>query len=76
MTREMNGKLLTEWRESISTDLAEVKSDVRWIKDGIEKFEHRQRSIEKEISWIKGVGSLVGVVLGSALALVINIVMG
>jgi len=72
----MNGKLLTEWRESISTDLAEVKSDVRWIKDGIEKFEHRQRSIEKEISWIKGVGSLVGVVLGSALALVINIVMG
>ena len=76
MTREMNGKSLTEWRESISTDLAEVKSDVRWIKDGIEKFEHRQRSIEKEISWIKGVGSLVGVVLGSALALVINIVMG
>ena len=75
MTREMNGKSLTEWRESISTDLAEVKSDVRWIKDGIEKFEHRQRSIEKEISWIKGVGSLVGVVLGSALALVINIVM-
>jgi len=72
----MNGKSLTEWRESISTDLAEVKSDVRWIKDGIEKFEHRQRSIEKEISWIKGVGSLVGVVLGSALALVINIVMG
>ena len=67
--------MLTEWRESISTDLAEVKSDVRWIKDGIEKFEHRQRSIEKEISWIKGVGSLVGVVLGSALALVINIVM-
>jgi len=76
VTREMNGKSLTEWRESISTDLAEVKSDVRWIKDGIEKFEHRQRSIEKEISWIKGVGSLVGVVLGSALALVINIVMG
>ena len=76
MTREMNGKSLTEWRESISTDLAEVKSDVRWIKDGIEKFEHRQRSIEKEISWLKGVGSLVGVVLGSALALVINIVMG
>ena len=75
MTREMNGKSLTEWRESISTDLAEVKSDVRWIKDGIEKFEHRQRSIEKEISWIKGVGSFVGVVLGSALALVINIVM-
>jgi len=75
VTREMNGKSLTEWRESISTDLAEVKSDVRWIKDGIEKFEHRQRSIEKEISWIKGVGSLVGVVLGSALALVINIVM-
>jgi len=75
VTREMNGKSLTEWRESISTDLAEVKSDVRWIKDGIEKFEHRQRSIEKEISWIKGVGSFVGVVLGSALALVINIVM-
>tara|TARA_R100000808_G_scaffold7129_1_gene21015 strand:+ start:819 stop:1037 length:219 start_codon:yes stop_codon:yes gene_type:complete len=71
----MNGKSLVEWRESVSADLSELRSDVRWIKANLEKFDNRQRSLEKQVSWLKGVGSLVGVVLGSGLALVVNIIM-
>ena len=72
----MNGKELTDWRESLKTDLAEVKTDVRWIKDNLRGLDVRQSELTKQVSWLKGVGSLVGVILGSVLALVSSVVFG
>jgi|TARA_R110002020_G_scaffold184480_1_gene381488 hypothetical protein len=70
----MNGQELTDWREIVKTDLAEVKTDVKWIKDNLGRMDARQSSIEKQVAWLKGVGSLVGVILGSVLALVSSVV--
>jgi len=70
----MNGQELTDWRESLKTDLAEVKTDVRWIKDNLRGLDVRQSELTKQVSWLKGVGSLVGVILGSVLALVSSVV--
>jgi len=72
----MNGQELTDWRESLKTDLAEVKTDVRWIKDNLRGLDVRQSELTKQVSWLKGVGSLVGVILGSVLALVSSVVFG
>ena len=72
----MNGQELTDWRESLKTDLAEVKTDVRWIKDNLRGLDVRQSELTKQVSWLKGVGSLVGVILGSILALVSSVVFG
>ena len=72
----MNGKELVDWRETITSDLSEVKTDVKWIKDNLGRLDVGQTSLEKQVSWLKGVGSIVGVVLGAALALVTRIVMG
>jgi len=72
---QMNNVELIEWRENLKSDLSVVRNDVRWIKDNLGNVEHRQRYLEKQVSWLKGVGSLVGVVLGSGLALVINLIM-
>jgi len=72
----MNGQELTDWRESLKTDLAEVKTDVRWIKDNLRGLDVRQSDLTKQVSWLKGVGSLVGVILGSILALVSSVVFG
>tara|TARA_R110002020_G_scaffold237662_2_gene450046 strand:+ start:406 stop:627 length:222 start_codon:yes stop_codon:yes gene_type:complete len=72
----MNGQELIDWRESLKTDLAEVKTDVRWIKDNLGRLDGRQTELTKQVSWLKGMGSFVGVILGSILALVSSVVFG
>ena len=72
----MNGQELTDWRESLKTDLAEVKTDVRWIKDNLRGLDVRQSDLTKQVSWLRGLGSIVGVILGSVLALVSSVVFG
>ena len=72
----MNGQELTDWRENLKTDLAEAKTDVKWIKDNLRGLDVRQSELTKQVSWLKGVGSLVGVILGSVLALVSSVVFG
>jgi hypothetical protein len=49
MSRDLN-----EWRESVRSDLTYVKSDVGWIKENLRNIQHRQGTIEKQISWFKG----------------------
>jgi len=72
----MNGQELTDWRESLKTDLAEVKTDVRWIKDNLRGLDVRQSDLTKQVSWLRGLGSVVGIILGSMLALVSSVVFG
>ena len=72
----MNGQELSNWRESITADLTEVKTDVKWIKDNLGRMDARQVDLTKQVSWLKGVGSLIGVILGSVLALVSSVVLG
>jgi len=72
----MNGQELTDWRENLKTDLTEVKTDVKWIKDNLGRLDVQQTDLAKQVSWLKGVGSLVGVILGSVLALVSSVVFG
>ena len=72
----MNGKELIDWREDVKSDLAEVKSHVKWIMENLGRLSHQQASLEKQVSWLKGVGSVVGIVLGAVLAFVTRIVMG
>ena len=71
----MNGKELIDWRERITEDLSSVRTDVKWIMDNLGRLNSQQHNLEKKVSWLQGVGSFVGVVLGSALALVANIIM-
>ena len=70
----MNGKELTDWRENLKTDLTEVKTDVRWIKDNLGRLDARQSELTKQVSWLRGLGSFIGVVIGSVLALVSSVV--
>ena len=72
----MNGKELTDWRESLKTDLTEVKTDVKWIKGYLRKLDERQSDLAKQVAWLRGMGSLVGIILGSVLALVSSVVFG
>ena len=72
----MNGQELTDWRENLKTDLTEVKTDVKWIKGYIGKLDARQSELTKQVSWLRGLGSLVGLVLGSIVALVSSVVFG
>ena len=72
----MNGQELTDWRDNLKTDLTEVKTDVKWIKDNLRGLDVRQSELTKQVSWLRGLGSLVGVVLGSILALVSSVVFG
>ena len=72
----MNGKELIDWREDVKSDLAEVKTHVKWIKENLGRLSHQQASLEKQVSWLKGVCSVVGIVLGAVLAFVTRIVMG
>ena len=67
---------MTDWRENLKTDLAEVKTDVRWIKDNLRGLDARQSDLTKQVSWLRGLGSIVGVILGSVLALVSSVVFG
>ena len=72
----MNGKELTDWRDNLKTDLTEVKTDVKWIKSYLGQLDERQDNLTKQVAWLKGLGSLVGVILGSILALVSSVVFG
>ena len=72
----MNGKELIDWRENLKTDLTEVKTDVRWIKDNLGRLDARQSELTKQVSWLRGLGSFIGVVIGSVLALVSSVVFG
>ena len=72
----MNGQELTDWRENLKTDLTEVKTDVKWIKDNLRGLDVRQSDLTKQVSWLRGLGSIVGVILGSVLALVSSVVFG
>jgi predicted nuclease with TOPRIM domain len=72
----MNGQELVDYRESLKTDLIEVKTDVKWIKENLERLNSEQSNLEKKVSWLQGVGSFVGIVLGAVLAFVTRIVMG
>jgi len=70
----MEKQQLSNWRENVTADLTEVKTDVKWIKENLGRVGERQDSLTRQVSWLHGVGSLVGVILGSILALVSSIV--
>ncbi len=72
----MNGQELVDWRENLKTDLIEVKTDVKWIKDNLGRMERRQSTLETQVSWLRGLCPVVGVILGSVLALVSSVVFG
>tara|TARA_R100000808_G_scaffold234_2_gene1382 strand:- start:11806 stop:12027 length:222 start_codon:yes stop_codon:yes gene_type:complete len=72
----VNGKELIDWRERITEDLSSVKTDVRWIKDNIGRLNAEQSNLEKKVSWLQGVGSFLGIILGAVLAFVTRVVMG
>ena len=72
----MNNAELTEWRESLKSDLSVVRNDVEWIKENLGRMDVRQSELTKQVSWLRGLGSLVGVILGSVLALVSSVVFG
>ena len=73
---QMNNAELSEWRESLKSDLSVVRNDVEWIKENLGRMDVRQSELTKQVSWIRGMGSLVGVILGSVLALVSSVVFG
>ena len=70
----MNNAELTSWRNNQTKVLAKVETDVEWIKDNISRMDARQDNLTQQVSWIKGMGSIVGIILGSVLALVSSIV--
>ena len=72
----MNNAELTEWRESLKSDLSVVRNDVEWIKENLGRMDARQADLANRVSWLRGLGSIVGVVLGSILALVSSVVFG
>ena len=73
---QMNNAELTKWRESLKSDLSVVRNDVEWIKENLGRMDVRQSELTKQVSWLRGLGSLVGVILGSVLALVSSVVFG
>ena len=72
----MNNAEVNEWRESLKSDLSVVRNDVEWIKENLGRMDVRQSELTKQVSWLRGLGSLVGVILGSVLALVSSVVFG
>ena len=72
----MNNAELTKWRESLKSDLSVVRNDVEWIKENLGRMDVRQSDLTKQVSWLRGLGSIVGVILGSVLALVSSVVFG
>ena len=72
----MNNAEVNNWRNNQTKVLAKVETDVEWIKDNISRMDARQNSLTKQVSWLRGLGSVVGIILGSVLALVTRIVMG
>ena len=72
----MNELELSEWRTELKSDLSAVKTDVQWIKSNLRGLDVRQSELTKQVSWLRGMGSIVGVILGSVLALVSSVVFG
>ena len=72
----MNNAELTSWRNNQTKVLAKVETDVEWIKNNIVRMDARQDSLTKQVSWLRGLGSFIGVVIGSVLALVSSVVLG
>jgi hypothetical protein len=72
----MNNAEVTKWRENLKSDLSVVRNDVEWIKENLGRMDARQSDLTKQVSWLRGLGSIVGVVLGSILALVSSVVFG
>ena len=72
----MNELELSEWRTELKSDLSAVKTDVQWIKSNLRGLDVRQSELTKQVSWLRGMGSVVGVILGSILALVSSVVFG
>ena len=72
----MNNAELTSWRNNQTKVLAKVETDVEWIKNNIARMDARQDSLTKQVSWLRGLGSVVGIILGSILALVSSVVLG
>ena len=72
----MNNAEVNEWRESLKSDLSVVRNDVEWIKENLGRMDVRQTDLTKQVSWLRGLGSIVGVILGSVLALVSSVVFG
>ena len=73
---QMNNAEVNDWRNNQTKVLAKVENDVEWIKDNISRMDARQDSLTKQVSWLRGLGSVVGIILGSVLALVSSIVLG
>ncbi len=72
----MNHKQLVNWREDLKSTVVETQTDVKWIKANLARMDERHDNLEKQVAWLKGLGSVAGVILGSGLALVINVIMG
>ena len=72
----MNNAEVNEWRENLKSDLSVVRNDVEWIKENLGRMDVRQTDLTKQVSWLRGLGSIVGVILGSVLALVSSVVFG
>jgi len=67
-------KNINKHREQVISALAELKSDTEHIKETMEKNEKwlnqingRVRKTEEEVSFIKGIGSVVGVLFGASI---------
>ena len=73
---QMNNAEVNDWRNNQTKMLAKVETDVEWIKNNILRMDARQDSLTKQVSWLRGLGSVVGIILGSVLALVSSIVLG
>ena len=71
----MNHKEVSEWRDDIKSAIIETLTDVKWIKANLARMDGRQHNLEGQVSTLRALCSVVGVLLGSGLALVINIVM-
>ena len=71
----MNHKEVSEWRDDIKSAIIETQTDVKWIKANLARMDGRQNSLEKQVSALRAFGSVVGVILGSGLAVVINVIM-
>ena len=73
---QMNNAELNDWRNNQTKVLAKVETDVEWIKDNISRMDARQDNLTQQVSWIRGMGSIVGIIIGSILAVVSSIVLG
>ena len=67
-------KNINEHREQVISALTELKSDTEHIKETMEKNEQqlnqingRVRNAEEEVSFIKGIGSVLGVLFGASI---------